>query len=204
MVITSAPAYLHAEEVLDIHDQDLRSLMLNPPQLPNQLGYLHCGKPHPTIRGLMASIRRDDEDWFEHRLEIFRNGYMEFGRTLDRVDNPLLPEDLGLYFTSIGDMAYAVNFLRLAAIVCERWLPMTPASVSMSIYNARGMWLYTNASYGRKIVWQDQHLELGKFYAENLPEERKLLQKSMGDRLWQAFHRDKSEVFDDEGTFKTQ
>lgn len=77
--------------------------------------------------------------------------------------------------------------------------------MSPAIYNAKGMWLATSkysTGEDRLIKWEKQHLELGKFYAENISEERKLLTKYICDRLWQAFHRERSNAFDDAGTFQ--
>jgi len=52
------------------------------------------------------------------------------------------------------------------------------------------------------VKWQGQHLELERFYIENLAEEAKLLPKRISDRIWQAFHRERATVFDDAGTLK--
>lgn len=76
--------------------------------------------------------------------------------------------------------------------------------VSFSILNSKGIWLATgnNIEEQSRVKWQKQHLELGKFYTDNISEERKLLTKGVCDRLWQCFHREKSNLFDDAGTFR--
>jgi len=85
--------------------------------------------------------------------------------------------------------------------------PLLPLVVNLTIYNAKGMWLAVSSlpSEESKLVrWQKQHLELEKVYTENLTVERKLLTKKICDRLWQAFHYEKSNLFDDNGTFRAR
>ncbi len=60
----------------------------------------------------------------------------------------------------------------------------------------------SQSSQDSRVKWQEQHLELGKFFAENISEERKLLTKAICDHLWQSFHREKCNLFDDAGTFR--
>ena len=78
--------------------------------------------------------------------------------------------------------------------------------MNLAIYNATGMWLATPRrllhDQERQVKWQKQHLELGRFYTENLAQDRKLLAKQMNDRLWQAFHYERATVFDDEGNLQ--
>lgn len=200
MVISSSPAYLRDEVIFDIHDQNLRGIMLNPPQLAKGLGNISCGQPYPTINGLRADQLR-----LRDYLEVFRNGYIEYGKLIE-YDKPIAEDkDLGLYFASQADTAYIVNFVRFIEQVYGIYLPLTPLVVSFTIYNARGMWLATGHKYAdpdELMKWQKQHLELGKFYVENLAEEAKLLPKKISDRIWQAFHREKANVFDDAGAFQ--
>jgi len=90
--------------------------------------------------------------------------------------------------------------MRFVESIYEVYLPLTALVINFAIYNAKGIRLSpTNHRFTDK--WAKQHLELGKFYTENLPEERKLLTKTICDRLWQAFHLERATVFDDNGTF---
>lgn len=65
------------------------------------------------------------------------------------------------------------------------------------------MWLAaTRNSYSDKTVtWQEQHIELGNFYADNIIAERNKVAQLVCDRLWQAFHREKCECFDAAGNY---
>ncbi len=88
--------------------------------------------------------------------------------------------------------------------IYERYLPLTPLAVNFSILNAKGIWLAvsSHSSEDSKVKWQEQHLELGKFYVENISEQRKLRTKAICDRLYQAFNRERCNLSDDSGTFR--
>ena len=198
MVISSSPAYLRDEAVFDIHDVELRAKILNPPCLAGNMGIISCGIPYPTIYGLRANIPRGTNSSLYQYIEIFSNGYIEFGKLIEE-------RQYGKCFAGQADTASIVNFMGFIENIYEQYLPLTPIVVSLAIYNAKGIWLADSESTRRDepIKWQKQHLELGKFYAENISEEHKLLTKHICDKLWQAFHREESNVFDDAGTFQT-
>jgi len=201
MVISSSPAYLRDEVVFDLYDEELRQIILNPPAFRGTFGSIHCGQPYPTIRGLRADNRSPylhDAAIVRDYLEVFRNGYIEYGNLIGRHG-----EDL--YFASENDAAYIVNFVMFIEKICGIYLPMMPVVLNFAIYNARGMWLATRSGFvedAKLVKWQGQHLELERLYIENLAEEAKLLPKRVNDRIWQAFHREKAIVFDDEGNLK--
>lgn len=202
MVISSSPAVLLDETVLPVHDENLRELIRNIPQLAGGMGTISCGNPYPTINGLRA----DGSTPYHHinaplteYIEVFANGFIEYGGIF---------EDLGgqsrKYFAGIADTASIVNFMRFIQEVYDQYLPLRPLVVNFAIYNAKDM--YLAASHGDRdrdklVRWQKQHLELGKFYTDDISEERKLLTKAICDRLYQAFNRERCNQFDDAGTF---
>lgn len=198
MVISSSPAYLRDEAVFDIHDKNLRGIILDPPSFRGTFGSINCGQPYPTIHGLRADNR--DPYWNSRSiesdyLEIFRNGYIEYGELIGQPG-----EDLS--FASEADAAYIVNFVMLIEKVYGIHLPMMPIVLNFAIYNARRMWLAAGNQFpkdDKQVKWQGQHLELEKFYVENLTGEAKLLPRRINDCIWQAFHRDRAVIFDDEG-----
>ncbi len=202
MVISSSPAYLRDEVIFDIHDEKLREILLNPPRLAQGMGDISCGQPYPTINGLRADNRfpyDTDNPPVREYIEVFSGGYIEYGKLIRE------PGESGLYFASLADTAHIVNFMCFIENIYGIYLPSTPLVVSFALYNAKGMWLAVGKQFwgdGSVVKWQKQHLELGKFYAENLSGERKLLTKTICDRLWQAFHRERANVFDDAGTFQ--
>lgn len=200
MVISASPAYLSDEIIFNLHDENLRKVILNTPHLAGGMGDIFCGKPYPTINGLRAdqSAPYHNNPSFDRYIEVFSNGYIEFGREI------AMRRDKDKYFAGQADTALIVNFMRFIQDVYEHYLPLRPLVVNFSIYNAKGMWLAasSHSDEDSRVKWQGQHLELGKFYTENISEERKLLTKNICDRLWQAFHRRRSNVFDDAGTFQ--
>ncbi len=202
MVISASPAFLRDEIVFDNQDNDLRQMMLNPPQ---QLagysgGRISCGQPYPTINGLRAdqSTPYYNNPSFDKYIEVFSNGYIEFGKLIER------ESEYGIFVASLVEIPLIVNFMRFIQSIYEQYLPLTPLVVSLSIFNAKGIWLAVSghSAEDSRVKWQEQHIELGNFYAENISEERKLLTKQLCDRLWQAFNRERCDLFDDAGTFR--
>ena len=132
-------------------------------------------------------------------IEVFSNGYLEFGSLIER--HP----QYGTRVKSLGEPPLIVDFMGFVQSIYEQYLPFTPLVISFSILNANGMWLVTS-SYDieeeSRVKWQRQHLELGKFYSGNISKECKLVTKGICDGLWQAFHRERCNLFDDAGTFR--
>ena len=198
MVISSSPALLLDEAILSVHDENLRDLILNIGKLAVYRRAISCGTPHPTINGLRAdnTIPYDDDNPpLREYIEVFTNGFIEYGRLIDGQSEKC--------FAGVADTALIVNFMRFIQDVYDQYLPLRPLVVSLAIYNARDMWLAASPnSRGDGLVrWQKQHLELGKFYTDNISEERKLLTKTICDRLYQAFNRERCDQFDGAGTF---
>ena len=206
MVISSSPALLLDEAILSVGDENLRGLITNVSRFTGGGGAISCGEPHPTINGLRAD--RSTPYWhhnppLEEYIEVFTNGFIEYGRLFESgVDGQSRK-----YFAGVADTALIVNFMRFIEEVYSQYLPLRPLIVNFTIYNAKD--LYLAASRGdpdkdRLVRWQRQHLELGKFYTDNISEERKLLTKAICDRLYQAFNRERCNQFDDAGTFRTK
>lgn len=203
MVISASPAFLRDEIIFDSQDDNLRQMIVNPPnQLPLQRGQIWCGRCHPTINGLRAdqSVPYHHSPSFDQHIEVFSNGYIEFGKQIDR------EHEYGVYIASGVEIPSIVNFMQFIQGIYERYLPLTPLVINFSIFNAKGIWLAVSSfsSEDSRVKWQEQHLELGNFYIENISEQRKLRTKAICDRLYQAFNREGCDLFDDAGTFKTE
>ena len=203
MVISSSPAVLLDETVLPVHDENLRELIRNIPQLAGRMGIISCGNPHPTINGLRA----DGSTPYYHinpplteYIEVFTNGFIEYGGIFEEIGGQSRK-----YFAGIADTASIVNFMGFIQEVYDQYLPLRPLVVNFTIYNAKDMYLaasHGNSDKDKLVRWQKQHLELGRFYTDNISEERKLLTKAICDRLYQAFNRERCNQFDDAGTFR--
>jgi hypothetical protein len=203
MVISSSPVYLHNKAIFNSHDEKLRALLVNPPQKAKGYGNIFCGRPYPTIDGLRADnstpYRTIKPATPQNYIEVFTNGYVEFGKLMNREN------DSGLIFASVVDTAYIVNFIRFIEKAYGSQSSSTPLAINLAVYNAQGMWLALGDNYpgdDKLVKWAKQHLELGKYYIKNIRSQAKLLPKTICDHMWQAFHREKANVFDDAGTFR--
>lgn len=76
---------------------------------------------------------------------------------------------------------------------------ISPIVVHLSIYNAKGLQLARDEMWALGLKWPKQHLDLGEFVIEDVETEAHLLPKRLCDRLWTAFHLERSELFDNGG-----
>ena len=201
MIIACSPAYLKAEAVFDIHDKALRGMIADPSSLvAGNYGNIFCGVPYPTINGLRADQHTPyeiDNPSFDRYIEVFSNGYIEFGKWMGAVS------EQDRYFASEADTLLIVNFMGFVEGIYDRYLPSIPIAVNFAMFNCRGVWLaVSRRSQDQNVKWQQQHLEWGAVYAEDINKERKMVTKKICDRLWQAFNRDRCSLFDDLGTFR--
>lgn len=203
MIISASPAYLRDEKIFNNRDENLISLIQNPQRFQQVVDGIHCGRPYTNINGLRADQRTpyiQDNSRVRMYIEVFTNGYIEFGRLIRR------DEHFGIVIRSLVDIPLVVDFLGFIQNVYGQYLPLTPLVVTFSILNAKCIWLAVSSFTDEDRIekWDRQHLELGKFYTENISEERKLLTKGICDRLWQCFHREKCNLFDGAGTFRVE
>lgn len=201
MIISAAPPYLRNETIFNNRDENLRNLISQPPRLQQVNRGISCGRPYPNINGLRADNRTPYSRMdipVEMYIELFAIGYIEFGVLIEKDDS------LGIVIRSGVEPPLIVDFIGFVQSVYEQYLPFSPLAISFSILNAKGIWLATSHHTERESreKWQRQHLELEKFYVDNISEERKLLTKAICDRLWQCFHRETCNLFDDAGTFR--
>ncbi len=203
MIISASPAYLRDEIVFNIRDGNLRKLIQNPQPFQNVADGIYCGNPYPTVNGLRADNRTPyygSVTPVRMYIEVFANGYMEFGRLIRRDTTE------GIRIKRLEEPPLIVDFMGFIQTVYEQYLPFTPLAISFSILNAKGIWLVVSGNTteeNSKEKWQREHLEFGKFYTDNISESRILLTKEICDRLWQCFHREGCNLFDDAGTFRT-
>ena len=197
MIISASPTnFLYNETILDINDDHLRQLITGIPPIHGQ--QISCGRPYPTIRGLRADLCapywNNISDHGEY-LEVFRNGYIEYGKYIRQWGNE------GLSIASLVEVPLIVVFINFIQGLYEQYLPFTPIVVNLSFFNANNIWLAVRDMNDSTVKWQGQHLELGHFFFDNTNNDRKLAAKQICDRLWQAFNREKCNLFDDVGTF---
>jgi hypothetical protein len=200
MIISAAQAYLRDEVILNSRDETLRNLILNPPRLQQVNMGISSGSPYVTINGLRADGRTpfySGDRSVEMYIEVFSNGYIEFGRLLTS------EKQYGVVLRSLVEPPLIVDFIAFVQKVYEQYLPLTPIVLSLSILNAKGMWLAIHyVSEDIREKWQKQHIELKPIYVDDISKQGKSLTREICDRLWQCFHREKCNLFADDGTFR--
>jgi hypothetical protein len=200
IIVSASPTNLRfSETIFDTHDAQLRQLITGIPSLYGQ--QISCGRPYPTIRGLRADQNtpywNNNIDVSEY-LEVFRNGYIEFGKQIRHETNE------GRYIASLVEIPLIAIFINFVQDLYEKYLPFAPLVVNLSIFNASDLWLAVRDHGDNTVKWHAQHLELENFFFENTSDERKLVTKRICDRLWQAFHHESCNLFDDTGTFRVK
>ncbi|MEK9149281.1 MAG: RNA-binding domain-containing protein, partial [Candidatus Desantisbacteria bacterium] len=138
MIMSASPAYLRDEIVLNNLDENLITLIQNPQRFQNIVMGISCGRPYPTINGLRADNRdpfNSDVTAVHSYIEIFSNGYLEFGTLIKRH-----PQN-GIRIKSLVEPPLIVDFMGFVQSIYEQYLPFTPLVISFSILNAQGIWL---------------------------------------------------------------
>lgn len=198
LILQALPSYFRQDqEIINPADPAIRRLMLEPPgNYPN----IGSGQPYRTLEGLRANQRTPympmaaptDASY----LEVWRNGYVEFGV-------PLNPHGEDLHFAAVADASYLISFSAFLAHLYERVAPGTPLVMRCMITFATGMWLATRGrEMSSAVRWQHDTLDLAQFFVEDISTEYKLLAKRICDRLWNAFHLEEATVFDSEGNLR--
>lgn len=194
MALAAIPVYFRDEAQIDVMDPKLVTLMVKPPMLPGLpcgYGTVTCGDAVPTLEG-----RRAESDRPKARLEVHRNGYIEFARSLRSSSSDQLT------YAGTAGSSYVNSFAGFLHAFHGSYFPGTSVAVRWAIYNAKGLQLACK-DYGWKSnpPWAKEHLELGEFILEDVESGARLLPKSLCDRLWNAFHYEAADIFDANGNW---
>ncbi len=192
MVLSAIPAYFRDQPEVDVQDQKLRILMVNPPILPSlpcDFGTVACGEPFPSLEG-----RRAERSSAAH-LVVYRNGYVEFGTILQTHGDRLV-------YAGRAHTSYVNSFAGFIRAFYGSYFPGSSVAVHWAIYNARGLRLATSDyDWQSRPPWPKDHLDLGEFLVEDIESGARLLPRRMCDRLWNAFRYERAEIFDAEGNW---
>ncbi len=189
-------------EIVDITDTRLRELMKCRPGQERSGFYLNFSRPshlepHPTLFGLEIKIGRS------MRLQVFRNGYVEAMADVKEESHFVLRsrQSPTLIFNSDALAGYTVSFLSALAALKEHLAIEGSYLLFVSLFNIRGCGLSeftVNArTFGDRFeVWTKDHLEIPASQVPSL-ENVDVVAKFFVDRIYQAFHYERSPSFRD-------
>lgn len=181
------------DEIVDIHDDKIRSLMyLRVPRVQNALT-VDCGyAPMPSLEGLRSEDRGDGNLYCY--LEVHRTGHVEHA-TREFLKNL---KEWGNAIPSVLAALAIVDFTYLLAQLYEYLKVSVPVLVGFSIFNAGGLALAAEKRIG-DVRWEEQHLEIPPRYVADIVQEHRLVAKELNDRLWNAFQLESCDFFDEKG-----
>jgi len=200
--ITATPLLVE-EDVIDIHDNQIRELLLNPPGFVQNRWMTRCRRVQPALYGLKG----DDPQYnnYDGAFDLFRNGHLECVRHLD-----LLGDENSsghLVILPIAITAHVVSFTRLAWHLFNYLQIATPMVASMEFYNLTGIGLPSETEsirrrFDNRVI---RHFEVKQktivvparqVYLTQDPE---LVARDLCDVLWNSVGFDRAPHFDPEG-----
>ena len=131
-------------------------------------------------------------------MEVQRKGHIEYRELKD-------PRGTGLFFASIADTETIGRFLLFAEAAYGRFLPGASVLVNFAIYNARDMHLGIGGEWPSEREqrrWRKQHLELESIFVPDIQGKTLQLLHTICDLLWNAFHYERADIFDEQGNIR--
>lgn len=221
-VLSATPASLR-DELVNIADERLRKLLQEPPgqRLHGwNLAMEGYGTFKPSFNGLIYEIPG------YKRLEVFRNGYVEFRVPIDPdgfragevvIQEPVDPRDPKgpkkavphMVLGAVPVAEYPVSFCRFAKEYAqliglgggEAWL------LSVALYNVKGVGLYEvsrDIGWGPHrdpdTFWPQDHLEIPPYQVSWTDPPDQIARRTL-DRIWNAFGYERPPYFDANGNF---
>jgi hypothetical protein len=199
LAIMATPLALE-EGRIDTTDQRLISMLREPPRAPGaeelyQQLLQTTTRVTPTLRG--RGVVTDAEV-----LEVSRTGQVEFilpnqERFARMIEGALLinGHEISAYLRNFLEF---ISALRILSEMSDPYLlTLSMCHVAGSMMNAQGSWIRMM----RQNVWEEHpHLFIGPIIA-TVDDKPGPVAKQVADRLWNAFHFERSPYFDQEGKF---
>lgn len=199
-VLRALPLLL-TDEIVDTTDTRLRELMKCLPEQDRSGFNLDFSRrlefeAHPTLFGLEIMIPNLS------RLQIFRNGYVEVMIDISEGSRFVLEsrQPSAPIFNPNALAGYTVSFLSALAAFKEHLMIEYSYLLFVSLFNVRGYRLSkfrvgARAFEHRFEVWGKDHLEIPASEVPSL-ENVDIVAKSFVDRIYQAFHYERSPCFE--------
>lgn len=200
-VVASTPL-LVKDEILDIFDPRIRGMIKNPYNQRSE-SWIKCGdEVRTTLYGLISETPRCC------RLEVFRNGHIEFRFWIMR--NMLIEGERVVggtrypIFNSVALIGCLVSFIRFIRKLYSYIGLIEPIVVSVCFYNISNYGLYKSSKQMRKMdsigppmgfnVWSKRHLKIPPSQVGYFNDKDQVARK-FADRIWNAFGYDKAPPF---------
>jgi len=204
MVISATPVIV-TDERIDVFNSQIKNLVQNPPFISKRGIGVYCGSPRPSLEGLIAEQLYNYQSTGKGQyLEIFRNGYLEFGLSLASwIESS---QDRRVSFHVIASYVvteYIVSFMYLTKSFFELVGILEPIVIRLAFYNASHRVLVIRnkiTEEDAERMWKENDLEIRPMQVPIIDHPEKLA-KILIDRLWNAFGYEKSNDFDDDGNF---
>jgi len=185
MLLTATPALMR-HDIVDTRDDAIRAILEDrPPHPARRITLPSYRSVVPSLDGLRAESKEGGE--LVDYIELHRNGHLEFAtRSPWRWhDRDSIPSEVLVW--------YLERFLEITAALWQRLGLLVPLAFTLSVFNARGLWLALPSrvdpfhdSRDRPFT-DDQDLELPILYVEEVVRAHRTLLKRASDRLWNAF-----------------
>lgn len=204
-VICASPIFIR-EDLIATDDQSVRQLLGSPPRHPAARGWglvSGAGSPRPTLWGLEVVLPHENT-----HLVLDRSGYAEFATTSGwtAAPHPSQPDSLER-LNPYALVCWTLNFLKFYRTLVEQIGLFSAIVVKLAMHNIQGMGLeqtLRELPFPRTNTWNRNNLPIGPIpIAYNFAPE--LTAKELLDRVWNAFHWEFCDGFDDQAnpTFKT-
>jgi len=198
LLLQAAPVFMR-DELVNISDERLRILLLNPPA-HTQTSTVKCdaGNIRPTLHGLRAER---SGGMLARFLGLHREGYLEFGaREFGYAASP----DESNLVPSKTVFGFVYSFIHLYRRVLEHLAVSTPSVFALTIIKARDLRLAVPQQMFNTlaVTWQRDLLEVPSLYGPEVQTEAQAdeIVRGLNDRLWNAFGFDCCSMIREDGS----
>jgi hypothetical protein len=190
MILSAAPLTDKDDALLDLRDKSLRNLMQSPPVPSGFFNSVGCGQAYPVLAGL-----RSGEVAGRKYLQVSATGSAEFVKVMRGQGQA----DSEAYFSARADSQYLVSFAHFAMQLYARYLQTNGVVFRAVFINAQGLRLAIDRNTALDPKWPRQVLNLGEIEVRDIVADGRQVAQRFADQLWNAFHQERADNFDESG-----
>lgn len=205
VIRATATPLLVAEDVIDIHDEEIRKTLAHPSGYIEGSYMVRCPEIRPSLYGLHGGNSKYEN--FEGVFSLFRNGHFENVRGLSCVSQIRETQDSKLKIEPSALTEHVVSFFRLYWQICNIVQIATPIVVSLEFYNINGILLPKESfSIFKRLAMREDRVFEDKDNSIFIPPRQVYLSQSpdavardLCDILWNAVGFERAPYFSDDG-----